>query len=174
MDLDRLERNVRAMADLAAGAGVAQRPHTKSHKTAAIAQRQLAAGARGVTVAKLDEAEAYLAVGIGDVFVANQVAGPRKWARAAALQERGTVSLGVDSLEAARGLAAAASARGDGPVLSRLPPRLYCPRLHQGAPVSGRDAEAAGRPWTWGRAAGWPRLAWRRRRAWTRSARPGG
>lgn len=110
VDLDRLERNVQAMAERARAAGVALRPHLKSHKTLEIARRQAAAGAAGVTVAKLDEAEAYLDVGFTDLFVANEVAGPAKWARAAALQKRGTVALGVDSVEGARGLAAAAAA----------------------------------------------------------------
>ena len=40
---------------------------------------QVAAGASGITAAKLDEAEAYLASGIDDIFVANEVAGPHKW-----------------------------------------------------------------------------------------------
>ncbi|MBV9354759.1 MAG: alanine racemase [Chloroflexi bacterium] len=111
VDLDRLERNVQAMAERARAAGVALRPHVKSHKTVEIARRQLGAGAAGITVAKLDEAEAYLDVGVADIFVANEVAGPTKWARAAALQERGSVALGVDSLDAARGLAAAAGTR---------------------------------------------------------------
>jgi D-serine deaminase-like pyridoxal phosphate-dependent protein len=73
VDLTRLERNIRHMAELATTASVSLRPHTKSHKTAAIARRQLAAGARGITVAKLDEAEAYLSQGVDDIFVANEV-----------------------------------------------------------------------------------------------------
>jgi D-serine deaminase-like pyridoxal phosphate-dependent protein len=109
VDLDRLERNITHMAHLAADAGVQLRPHTKSHKTAALAQRQLAAGAAGITVAKLDEAEAYLRQGVRDIFVANEVAGDHKWARAAALQELGSVAVGVDSFETARGLSRAAT-----------------------------------------------------------------
>jgi len=137
VDLDRLDRNVRAMADLAAGAGVVLRPHTKSHKTVAVAQRQLAAGARGITVAKLDEAAAYLSVGIDDIFVANEVAGPRKWARAAALQEQGTVALGVDGLAAARGLDAAARARGVAiPVLIEIDCGLHRAGLPPGSAVA--------------------------------------
>jgi len=112
VDLTRLERNIRHMAELATTARVSLRPHTKSHKTAAIARRQLAAGAHGITVAKLDEAEAYLSDGVDDIFVANEVAGPGKWARTAALQKRGSVAVGVDCLPAARGLEDAARAHG--------------------------------------------------------------
>jgi D-serine deaminase-like pyridoxal phosphate-dependent protein len=108
VDLDILEANVHRMADFAARHGVKLRPHAKSHKTAGIARRQLAAGAVGLTVAKLDEAEAYLNAGFADLFVANQVIGPLKWRRLAELQAHGTVAVGVDSLEGARGIAEAA------------------------------------------------------------------
>ena len=112
VDLNRLERNIAAMAQLASAANVALRPHAKSHKTAAIARRQMAAGANGITVAKLDEAEAYLATGIDDIFVANEVAGAHKWRRTAALQQRGRVAVGVDSLHLVNGLADAARSSG--------------------------------------------------------------
>ena len=81
VDLDRLELNIRRMAQFAAEQGVALRPHAKSHKTAPIAARQMAAGATGLTVAKLDEAEALLDAGFADLFIANEVVGPQKWAR---------------------------------------------------------------------------------------------
>jgi D-serine deaminase-like pyridoxal phosphate-dependent protein len=108
VDLDILERNVRRMADFAAEHGVKLRPHAKSHKTAGIAGRQLTAGAVGLTVAKLDEAEAYLRAGFPDLFVANQVIGSLKWRRLAELQSLGTVTVGVDSLAGAQGIAEAA------------------------------------------------------------------
>src|SRR5215472_9299426 len=111
VDLDRLEDNIARMALLAADAGVNLRPHTKSHKTVGIARRQLAAGSTGITVAKLDEAEAFLDAGLRDIFVANEIAGRHKWQRAAELQQRGSVAVGIDSLAAAQGLSDAASAR---------------------------------------------------------------
>ena len=112
VDLDRLERNIAGMAKLAADAGVSLRPHTKSHKTAGIARRQLAAGSTGITVAKLDEADAYLKEGVRDIFVANEVAGRYKWQRVADLQQHASVAVGIDSLIVARGLAEAAAERG--------------------------------------------------------------
>ena len=112
VDLDRLEANVGRMAEFAAQHGVALRPHAKSHKSAAIAARQRAAGATGLTVAKLDEAEAFVDAGFADVFIANEVVGASKWARLVALAQRASVSVGVDNLEVACGLAETAQQAG--------------------------------------------------------------
>jgi D-serine deaminase-like pyridoxal phosphate-dependent protein len=118
VDLDVLERNIERMARFALERGVQLRPHAKSHKTLGVAERQRAAGSAGLTVAKLDEAEAYVAQGFGDLFVANEVVGVDKWRRLAALQQRGRVAIGIDSLEAADGLSAVAFDAGvDVPVL---------------------------------------------------------
>src|ERR1051325_5487111 len=94
VDLDLLEANVRAMARFAASVGVALRPHCKTHKTLEIARRQAAGGASGLTVAKLDEAAAYLEDGHDDLFVANEVVGPAKWTRLAGMQRLGRVAVG--------------------------------------------------------------------------------
>jgi D-serine deaminase-like pyridoxal phosphate-dependent protein len=112
VDLDVLEANVRTMAEFAAAAGIALRPHCKTHKTLEIARRQVGAGASGLTVAKLDEAEAYLDDGHRDVFVANEVFGTTKWTRLAAMQRRGTVAVGVDDPAAAEGMAEVARREG--------------------------------------------------------------
>ncbi|MGH7192670.1 MAG: DSD1 family PLP-dependent enzyme, partial [Candidatus Saccharimonadales bacterium] len=53
LDLDVMEANIRAVADTCRRHGVAWRPHAKGHKVAAIARAELAAGALGVTCAKL-------------------------------------------------------------------------------------------------------------------------
>ena len=53
VDIDRLESNIRKMADLARRNNVALRPHIKTHKSVEIARMQLAAGAQGITVAKI-------------------------------------------------------------------------------------------------------------------------
>src|SRR6267142_7211042 len=57
VDLDALERNIARMQEQCRTWGVALRPHVKTHKIAEIAQMQLDAGAIGITVAKLGEAE---------------------------------------------------------------------------------------------------------------------
>ncbi len=60
-ELDALDENIATMADIARSAGVTLRPHVKSHKSAFVAARQLAAGASGLSFAKLSEAEAVVA-----------------------------------------------------------------------------------------------------------------
>src|SRR6266540_3852522 len=112
VDLDVLERNIERMARFAVAQGVTLRPHAKSHKTLGVAERQRAAGCTGLTVAKLDEADAFLAAGFDDLFIANEVVGEDKWRRLVALQQRGQVAIGIDSPEAADGLNAVASAEG--------------------------------------------------------------
>jgi D-serine deaminase-like pyridoxal phosphate-dependent protein len=106
VDLDRLEENVSRMADLARRAGVRLRPHAKTHKSAAVAALQAAAGASGLTVAKVGEAEAFAAAGFHDLFVAYPVVGEAKARRLLALAERGVrLIVGVDSEDGARILA---------------------------------------------------------------------
>lgn len=112
VDLDTLERNVAAMSRLVQAGGKALRPHTKTHKTPEIAKMQLAAGARGLTVAKLGEAEVLADAGLDDLFVANQLVGPLKIERLLSLLERARITIGIDSIEVAEPIAAAAARRG--------------------------------------------------------------
>lgn len=85
IDLDAFDRNVAQMARRAAEAGLALRPHAKSHKCAALARRQIEAGAVGVCCAKLAEAEALAAAGVGQILVTSPIAGAASAARAAQL-----------------------------------------------------------------------------------------
>ncbi len=85
LDLDAFERNVAKMAARAKAAGLALRPHAKSHKCSALARRQIEAGAVGVCCAKLAEAEALAAAGIGQILVTSPTVGAGPAARAAAL-----------------------------------------------------------------------------------------
>lgn len=112
VDLDRLERNIAAIAGDLAGSGVQWRPHTKGIKVPAIAHKMIAAGAIGVTCAKLGEAEVMAAAGIRDILVANQVVGPQKVTRLAALQRAADVKSAVDCVENVDEIAAAARAVG--------------------------------------------------------------
>ncbi len=91
----RLQNNLRAMQRLAGQNKVRLRPHIKTHKSVELARRQLAAGARGVTVAKLSEAEVMLNAGINDIFIANQITQPRKIKKLKALAERGHIIVGL-------------------------------------------------------------------------------
>ena len=85
VDLDAFDRNVGLMAERARAAGVALRPHAKSHKTSALAHRQIAAGAAGVCCAKLGEAEALAARGVGSILVTSPIVGALAAERAARL-----------------------------------------------------------------------------------------
>lgn len=85
IDLDRMESNIRAMAEFCQEHGVFWRPHAKCHKNPGIAHREIAAGAIGVTCAKVSEAEVMAAGGVRDILIANMVVGEQKLERVAAL-----------------------------------------------------------------------------------------
>ena len=113
VDLDAFERNVALMAERARAAGVALRPHAKSHKTAVLARRQIAAGAAGVCCAKLGEAEALAAQGIGAILVTSPIVGPLAAERAALLSLAiPAFALVVDHQDGVAEIAAAAQALG--------------------------------------------------------------
>ena len=105
VDLDALERNMSAMASRAQRAGVRLRPHTKTHKTTWIACRQLEAGASGISVAKLGEAEAMLAGGLRDLLVAYPIVGETKLKRLRALAEQADLIMSLDDVAVAEGVA---------------------------------------------------------------------
>jgi D-serine deaminase-like pyridoxal phosphate-dependent protein len=109
---DRLERNLAAMAAFAARSGVALRPHAKTHKCPQIARRQLALGARGLSVATVGEAEilagggSRAGAGAEDMFIAYPLwPAPDLLARLRELAGRARVTVGTDSAAAAARLA---------------------------------------------------------------------
>ena len=108
IDLDALERNLDLMAALAREAGVKLRPHAKTHKSPVIARLQMARGAVGQCVQKVAEAEILAWGGVGDILISNEVAGPRKLARFAALSRICTAAICVDSEVGVAALEAAA------------------------------------------------------------------
>ena len=97
IDLDALERNIARMAAFASERGLRLRPHAKTHKSAHVARLQLAAGAAGVCVQKVSEAEALAAAGIADIFISNEVIAEDRVARVAALAGRIRLAIAVDS-----------------------------------------------------------------------------
>jgi D-serine deaminase-like pyridoxal phosphate-dependent protein len=108
-----LRRNIAEMAALAASFGVALRPHAKTHKCPHVARLQLATGARGLTCAKLGEAEVFVAqAGVADILIAYPLVGEAKMRRLLALMERAHVTVAVDTREAAAGLSRAIAAHG--------------------------------------------------------------
>jgi D-serine deaminase-like pyridoxal phosphate-dependent protein len=109
LDLERVERNIERMAKIASAAGVSLRPHAKSHKLAPVARLQVAAGATGLTVAKISEAEVFVDAGIDDVFIAFPIWGKPKWERVCALARRARLTFSVDSAAVLEGLSSAAA-----------------------------------------------------------------
>lgn len=108
VDLDRVEARIAAMAAVMRERGVALRPHAKTHKSIELARRQLAAGAVGLTVATLGEAEVFADAGIGDLFVAYPlIADGPKAGRLRALADRCRLAVGADSLDGIRSVASA-------------------------------------------------------------------
>jgi D-serine deaminase-like pyridoxal phosphate-dependent protein len=110
VDLDRLEQNITALARHFQKAGVHWRPHTKGVKVPAIAHKLLAAGAIGITCAKLGEAEVMVAAGIRDILIANQITGRHKLPRLANLCRQADVKVAVDDPRNVTALGAAAVA----------------------------------------------------------------
>ncbi len=88
LDFDALSRNIETMAGFARGAGVALRPHAKTHKSAAIAKLQIEAGALGVCCAKLGEAEALAAEGVESILITSPVVTPQAIKRLRALHDK--------------------------------------------------------------------------------------
>ncbi|MGW6916914.1 alanine racemase [Kitasatospora sp. NPDC054939] len=102
VDLDVLERNVERMAAALKAKGLALRPHAKTHKMPEVAARQLAAGAVGLTVATIGEAEVFAEHGATDLFIAYPLwIGPRQAQRLQRLAERAGIAIGTDSVEGA-------------------------------------------------------------------------
>src|SRR5581483_12342035 len=95
-DLDVMDANIARMAALFRGTSIQLRPHFKNHKCIAIARRQMAAGAIGLTCATLQEAETLVDAGFENVLIANEIAGPAKMRRLRALAQRSEVIIAVD------------------------------------------------------------------------------
>ncbi len=107
VDRARLWANLDAMQARADAQGVALRPHVKTHKSPVIARMQAERGARGITVATVDEAEAFAEAGFADVRLASPVVGPGKLERLATLASGARISFSVDSVEGAHRASAA-------------------------------------------------------------------
>jgi D-serine deaminase-like pyridoxal phosphate-dependent protein len=100
------------MSEFVRHAGVRLRPHSKTHKSPVIAARQMALGAVGVCCQKVSEAEVLVEGGIGDVFIANEVAGAGKLDRLAALALRARIAVCVDDIDNVAEIEAAAARAG--------------------------------------------------------------
>ncbi len=99
IDREIMMDNINRMQNYANKYGVHLRPHTKTHKMPALAKLQVQAGANGITVAKVGEAEVMAEHGLKDIFIANEIVGEVKLNRIKKLAETIDISFGVDSIE---------------------------------------------------------------------------
>jgi D-serine deaminase-like pyridoxal phosphate-dependent protein len=113
IDLDRLEANLTDLQSYADGHRIALWPHAKTHKSPEIGRRQLDLGAAGLTVAKTGEAQVFQEAGVSKLLVHYPPFGAAKWERLADLTAAGVeLTVAVDSVEPAEGLARAFDRRG--------------------------------------------------------------
>jgi D-serine deaminase-like pyridoxal phosphate-dependent protein len=113
IDLARMERNIQRMQARMDAFGVRFRPHVKTTKCPDVVRAQLAAGATGITVSTLKEAEAFFAAGVTDILYAVSMV-PAKLPRAMALRRTGCdLKLVVDNIPAAVAIAKFASEQRD-------------------------------------------------------------
>ncbi len=112
LELDAFERNLRRLPESLGDRKIMVRPHAKSHKCPQIAMRQMALGAVGVCCQKVSEAEAMVEGGVPDVLIANEVVGPAKLRRLAALATQARVAVCADDAANIEALDAAAGEAG--------------------------------------------------------------
>src|SRR3712207_4318584 len=112
IDLDRVERNIARLQAACDAAGLANRPHIKTHKSPVIASMQREAGARGITCQKLGEAEVMADAGHDDILISYNILGEQKVSRLGALLSRVNVTVAADNPTVVAGLPRAAEIAG--------------------------------------------------------------
>ncbi|AUC99866.1 alanine racemase [Bradyrhizobium sp. SK17] len=112
IDMDRVERNIARIQKACDEAGIANRPHIKTHKNPMLAQLQIKAGAKGITCQKLGEAEIMAESGIDDILISYNLLGDEKMARLGALQGKANVTVAADNSVVVGDLPKAAAASG--------------------------------------------------------------
>src|SRR6201985_2001810 len=112
IDMDRVERNIARIQATCDTAGVANRPHIKTHKSPLLAAMQIKAGAKGITCQKLGEAEVMADAGIDDILISYNLLGEEKMARLAAWQPKASVTVAADNSVVVAGLPQAAAISG--------------------------------------------------------------
>jgi D-serine deaminase-like pyridoxal phosphate-dependent protein len=109
VDMDAMEANLKRMGEFFSQGPTRLRPHYKNHKCVALARRQLAHGALGITCATLGEAEALARNGIRGILLANEIAGTVAIERFVELSRITEIMVGVDNAHTVAALAAAST-----------------------------------------------------------------
>ncbi len=97
IDMDRVERNIARVQAACDAAGVANRPHIKTHKSPYLARLQRDAGARGITCQKLGEAEVMVEGGLDDILISYNLLGDEKMQRLGALMKQAAITVAADN-----------------------------------------------------------------------------
>jgi D-serine deaminase-like pyridoxal phosphate-dependent protein len=112
IDLDIVERNIARLQSLCDAAGIANRPHIKTHKSPVLASMQMAAGAKGITCQKLGEAEVMAEGGLDDILISYNILGEQKLGRLGRLAGRIKMTVSADNPVVVEGLPQAAEIAG--------------------------------------------------------------
>lgn len=104
VDLDIVERNIASAQRLLDKAGIALRPHIKTHKIPRIARMQIDAGAKGIACQKISEAEVFADAGFDDILLCYNILGPGKLDRLRRLAQRVRLTVVADSETVVDGL----------------------------------------------------------------------
>lgn len=112
IDLSRVEHNITRLQAYLDAHGIANRPHIKTHKLPLLARKQIDAGASGITVQTLGEAEVMAAAGITDILITYDLIGDQKAARLARLARMVDVRVALDNELALATVAKAAELAG--------------------------------------------------------------
>jgi D-serine deaminase-like pyridoxal phosphate-dependent protein len=112
VDLDKVEANIARLQAACDAAGIANRPHIKTHKSPELARLQREAGARGITCQKLGEAEVMADGGLDDILISYNILGEEKLGRLGALQRRVRMIVAADNPVTISGLPKAAEIAG--------------------------------------------------------------
>ena len=137
VDLDAMEANIAQMQRTVRANGIASRPHAKTHKTPAIARRQLETGSVGICVAKVGEAQALFDHGIEEILMTTINVTPFKINRAMHLRQQcPTFIQATDTADNARDLSEAAAALGiEADVVVDVDPGGHRTGITPGAPT---------------------------------------
>jgi D-serine deaminase-like pyridoxal phosphate-dependent protein len=112
IDMDKVERNIVRVQAQCDAAGIANRPHIKTHKSPVLARLQIDAGAKGITCQKIGEAEVMADAGIDNILISYNLIGEEKMARLGALQAKAEMTVAADNATVIAGLPHAADISG--------------------------------------------------------------
>ena len=115
VDYDTARRNIRRLQEYCDAHQLKLRPHIKTHKLPFFAQEQCRAGATGITVQKVGEAEVMAQTGLTDILITYNIVGPEKAERLANLTNFARLAVGIDNKKAVESLVLAGS-RANSPI----------------------------------------------------------